>query len=130
VADTGIDCVAVSDHDAQAMIEPAALIPPASAGPLVLPSVTDGFRDEELDVLETKVTGAEIALRDGRYDDVVAFLGDSAGPQVAGDTAFSITSGGSKDCSRTAEATVSTRPRRELFSAASSRSRNDQRSGD
>jgi tetratricopeptide (TPR) repeat protein len=33
------------------------------------------FRDDELDLLETKVAGAEIALRDKRYDDVVAVLG-------------------------------------------------------
>jgi tetratricopeptide (TPR) repeat protein len=56
------------------MIEPAALTPPASAGFLVLPPVTDVFRDDELDVLETKVAGAEIALRDARYDDVVAII--------------------------------------------------------
>ena len=43
------------------MIEPAALTPLVPAGLLVLPPVTDVFRDEELDVLETKVAGAEIA---------------------------------------------------------------------
>ena len=58
------------------MIEPAALTPPATAGLLVLPPVTDVFRDEELDALETRVAGAEIALRDARYDDVVAMLGE------------------------------------------------------
>jgi tetratricopeptide (TPR) repeat protein len=42
----------------------------------VLPPVTDVFRDDELDLLETKVAGAEIALRDKRYDDVVAVLGE------------------------------------------------------
>ena len=56
------------------MIEPAALTLPASAGPLLFPPVTDVFRDDELDVLETKITGAEIALRNARYDDVVAIL--------------------------------------------------------
>ena len=58
------------------MNEPAALTPPAPTGLLVLPPVTDVFRDEELDVLETKVAGAEVALRNGRYDDVVATLGE------------------------------------------------------
>ena len=58
------------------MNEPAALTDPASAVSFVLPPVTDVFRDEELDVLETKVAGAEIALRDKRYDDVVATLGE------------------------------------------------------
>lgn len=58
------------------MIEPAALTPPVSAGLLVLPPVTDVFRDDELDLLETKVAGAEIALRAARYDDVVAVLGE------------------------------------------------------
>ena len=60
----------------EVMNEPAALTMPASAGVLVLPPVTDVFRDEELDVLETKVAGAEIAVRDARYDDVVAILGE------------------------------------------------------
>ena len=58
------------------MIEPAALTPPAPAGLLVLPPVTDVFRDDELDLLETRVAAAEIAVRDARYDDVVAILGD------------------------------------------------------
>ena len=58
------------------MIEPAALTPPVSAGLLVLPPVTDVFRDDELDALETKIAGAEIAVRDARYDDVVAILGE------------------------------------------------------
>jgi tetratricopeptide (TPR) repeat protein len=56
------------------MSEPAALtLPTFPAGPQ-LPPVTDVFRDEELDLLETRVAGAEIALRDKRYDDVVATL--------------------------------------------------------
>ena len=58
------------------MIEPAALTPPAPAGLLVLPPVTDVFRDDELDLLETRVAAAEIAVRDARYEDVVAILGD------------------------------------------------------
>ncbi|HWL32277.1 MAG TPA: tetratricopeptide repeat protein [Gaiellaceae bacterium] len=78
MADTGIDAAPHSDQDAQAMNEPAALITPASAGLLVLPPVTDIFRDDELDVLETKVAGAEVALRDARYDDVVAILNELA----------------------------------------------------
>jgi tetratricopeptide (TPR) repeat protein len=60
------------------MNEPAALTSPAAAGPLVLPPVTDVFRDEDFDVLETKVAGAEIALRNARYDDVVAILDEVA----------------------------------------------------
>jgi tetratricopeptide (TPR) repeat protein len=61
------------------MNEPAALTTLSSAAEVspeafVLPPVTDVFRDEELDVLETRVAGAEIALRDKRYDDVVATL--------------------------------------------------------
>ena len=60
----------------EVMNEPAALTLPASADFIVLPPVTDVFRDEELDVLETKVAGAEIAVRDARYDDVVAILGE------------------------------------------------------
>jgi tetratricopeptide (TPR) repeat protein len=56
------------------MPEPAALIPPASTAGLTLPPVTDVFRDDELDLLELRVGGAEIALRDKRYDDVVAAL--------------------------------------------------------
>ena len=62
------------------MNEPAALTLPSSAGApadhLLLPPVTDVFRDDELDLLETRVAGAEIALRDKRYDDVVAILGE------------------------------------------------------
>ena len=54
------------------MIEPAALTSSAPADFLVLPPVTDVFRDDELDVLETRIAGAEVALRDKRYDDVVA----------------------------------------------------------
>lgn len=60
------------------MNEPAALTSPAAAGTLVLPPVTDVFRDEDFDMLETKVAGAEIALRNARYDDVVAILDDVA----------------------------------------------------
>jgi tetratricopeptide (TPR) repeat protein len=63
------------------MNEPAALTTLTPAGPapadsLVLPPVTDVFRDDELDLLETRVAAAEIALRDKRYDDVVAVLGE------------------------------------------------------
>jgi tetratricopeptide (TPR) repeat protein len=63
------------------MNEPAALTtvssPAASAGGFVLPPVTDVFRDDELGLLETRVAGAEIALRDKRYEDVVAILGET-----------------------------------------------------
>ena len=62
------------------MIEPAALTTLPSSGlpadGFVLPPVTDVFRDDELDLLELKVAGAEMALRDKRYDDVVAALGE------------------------------------------------------
>jgi tetratricopeptide (TPR) repeat protein len=66
------------DQDPEAMFEPAALTTPAAAGLLVLPPVTDVFRDDELDVLETKVAGAELALRNARYDDVVTILDELA----------------------------------------------------
>jgi tetratricopeptide (TPR) repeat protein len=56
------------------MNEPAALTSPATAGLLVLPPVTDVFRDHELDLLETRVTGAELAVRAARYDDAVELL--------------------------------------------------------
>ena len=58
------------------MNEPAALTTPAAAGLLVLPPVSDVFRDDELDLLETRVTGAEIAVRDARYDDAVELVGE------------------------------------------------------
>jgi hypothetical protein len=32
------------------------------------------FRDQELDLLETRVTGAELAVRAARYDDAVGLL--------------------------------------------------------
>ena len=54
-------------------------VPPLSGSPasgFALPPVTDVFRDDELDLLETRVAGAEIAVRDKRYDDVVSILGD------------------------------------------------------
>ena len=75
-AEAGIDGYPSGDHDAREMNEPAALTPSAVADLLVLPPVTDVFRDEELDVLETKVAGAELALRNGRYDAVVEILGE------------------------------------------------------
>lgn len=49
------------------MHEPAAL---------TLPPVTDVFRDDELDVLETQVAAAEIAARSSRWDEVVRLLGE------------------------------------------------------
>ena len=73
-AEGGIDAAAAAAHDAQAMNEPAALTSPAAAGLLVLPPVTDVFRDDELDLLETRVAGAEIAVRAARYDDAVEIL--------------------------------------------------------
>ncbi len=56
------------------MNEPAALTLPAMAGPIRFPPVTDVFRDDELDVLEKRIAGAEVALRSAHYDDVVAVL--------------------------------------------------------
>ena len=52
-AEAGIDAAAGSAHEAQAMNEPAALTSPAAAGLLVLPPVTDVFRDDELDLPAT-----------------------------------------------------------------------------
>jgi tetratricopeptide (TPR) repeat protein len=60
------------------MNEPAALTSPAAAGLLVLPPVTDVFRDDELDVLETRVAAAELAVRTARYDDAVEILDELA----------------------------------------------------
>jgi hypothetical protein len=60
------------------MNEPAALTSPAAAGLLVLPPVTYVFRDQELDLLETRVTGAELAVRAARYDDAVGLLDELA----------------------------------------------------
>jgi tetratricopeptide (TPR) repeat protein len=53
------------------MIEPAALVP---TDPIVLPPVTDVFRDEELGPLEARVAVAEQAVEESRWDDVVALL--------------------------------------------------------
>ena len=43
---------------------------------LTLPPVTDVFRDEELGLLETQVAAAELAVRNGRFDEVVRLLDD------------------------------------------------------
>ena len=56
------------------MIEPAALTQSAPADPMLLPPVTDVFRDEELGALEAQVVAAELAVRESRWDDAVALL--------------------------------------------------------
>ncbi|MGZ8782467.1 MAG: tetratricopeptide repeat protein [Gaiellaceae bacterium] len=77
LTNAGVDGSVRSGQDPSTMIEPAALTLSAPAD-LVPPPVTDVFPDEELGVLETRVAGAETALRDKRYDDVVAILGETA----------------------------------------------------
>ena len=56
--------------------EPAALAQSATADPMLLPPVTDVFRDEELGALEHTVTAAEQAVEESRWDDAVALLGE------------------------------------------------------
>ena len=54
--------------------EPAALVESATTDPVLLPPVTDVFRDEELGPLEERVAAAEQAVVESRWDDVVALL--------------------------------------------------------
>ena len=54
--------------------EPAALTQSATTDPMLLPPVTDVFRDEELGALEHTVAAAEQAVEESRWDDAVALL--------------------------------------------------------
>jgi tetratricopeptide (TPR) repeat protein len=54
--------------------EPAALTQSASTDQMLLPPVTDVFRDEELGTLEHTVAAAEQAVEQSRWDDAVALL--------------------------------------------------------
>jgi tetratricopeptide (TPR) repeat protein len=56
------------------MIEPAALPQSAPTDQMLLPPVTDVFRDDELGSLEAQVVAAEQAVEESRWDDVVAVL--------------------------------------------------------
>jgi tetratricopeptide (TPR) repeat protein len=56
------------------MIEPAALTMSATSDSLLLPPVTDVFRDEEFAALEARVVAAEQAVAESRWDDAVALL--------------------------------------------------------
>ena len=56
------------------LIEPAALTKSAPTDAMLLPPVTDVFRDEELGALEMQVVAAEQAVEESRWDDVVAVL--------------------------------------------------------
>lgn len=56
------------------MIEPVALTLSVTTDPMLLPPVTDVFRDEELGALEAQVVAAEQAVEESRWDDAVALL--------------------------------------------------------
>lgn len=56
------------------MNEPAALTSSATADAILLPPVTDVFRDEELGALESRVVAVEQAVEESRWDDAVALL--------------------------------------------------------
>ena len=58
------------------MNEPAALTMSVTTDSMLLPPVTDVFRDEELSTLEAKVVAAERAVEESRWDDAVALLGE------------------------------------------------------
>ena len=56
------------------MIEPAALTTSVPTDTMLLPPVTDVFRDEELSALEAQVVAAEKAVEESRWDDAIALL--------------------------------------------------------
>jgi tetratricopeptide (TPR) repeat protein len=56
------------------MIKPAALTSLVPTDAILLPPVTDVFRDEELTVFEQQVAAAEQAVEESRWDDAVALL--------------------------------------------------------
>jgi len=56
------------------MIEPAALTLSVPTDSILLPPVTDVFRDEELGAFEAQVVAAEQAVEESRWDDAVALL--------------------------------------------------------
>ncbi len=60
------------------MIEPAALTMSATSDSLLLPPVTDVFRDEEFAALDARVVAAEQAVEESRWDDAVALLDELA----------------------------------------------------
>ena len=60
------------------MIEPAALTMSATSDSLLLPPVTDVFRDEEFTALDARVVAAEQAVEESRWDDAVALLDELA----------------------------------------------------
>ena len=56
--------------------EPAALTQSGTTDTMLLPPVTDAFRDEELSALEAQVVAAEQAVDESRWDDAIALLDD------------------------------------------------------
>ena len=60
------------------MIESAALTMSATSDTLLLPPVTDVFRDEEFTALDARVVAAEQAVEESRWDDAVALLDELA----------------------------------------------------
>jgi tetratricopeptide (TPR) repeat protein len=56
------------------MIEPAALTLSVPTDSILLPPVTDVFRDEDLAAFEARVVAAEQAVEESRWDDAVAVL--------------------------------------------------------
>lgn len=56
------------------MIEPAALL--GSVESIALAPVPDGVRGDALAVLGRKLSGAERAVEEGRYDEAVSILGE------------------------------------------------------
>ena len=58
------------------LTEPAALTQSLTTEPMLLPPVTDVFRDQELGALEAQVVAVEEAVDESRWDDAVALLDD------------------------------------------------------
>ena len=75
-ADAGIDAGGRPDDYPTMLIEPAVLIQSATIDPVLLPPVTDVFRDEELSALEAQVVAVEEAVDESRWDDAIALLDD------------------------------------------------------
>jgi tetratricopeptide (TPR) repeat protein len=70
----GIDAEGSPDEYPSMMIEPAVLTMSVGTDTMLLPPVTDVFRDEELGPLEAQVVAAEQAVDESRWDDAVALL--------------------------------------------------------
>jgi tetratricopeptide (TPR) repeat protein len=56
------------------MIKPAALTLSVATDTLLLPPVTDVFRDEDFSALEAQMVAVELAVEESRWDDAVALL--------------------------------------------------------